>query len=271
MIKPRTGQAPSPLGRDESHLQFRRFFLGPAFLEIENALSKIEQVACVNYVDGYKVPITEKAGTGFADSDHDLSVKWLASSKHLAELDASQKNPLTPLRVLINCGSARDGGGCPGGVPKTWRPTGTAQEILQAQRVEMDVPSLSLSTSDHNKHIHPCKAYAWTAMPLCHWPCSCYPDHGQQQTNDWHLAVQEEVRNVARAVALVVKELRQGTLSQPNKGLEKPLPKQKDFLPCYPAFWKNLDNRIPGYKLQCRVFSLPFRFTSTCKNTELTH
>ena len=22
-------------------------------------------------------------------------------------------------------------------------------------------------------------------MPLCHWPCSCYPNHSLGQTNDW--------------------------------------------------------------------------------------
>lgn len=34
--------------------------------------------------------------------------------------------------------------------------------------------------------------------------------------------VQEEVRNVARAVAKAVRELRAGTLSQPDKNLETP-------------------------------------------------
>jgi multimeric flavodoxin WrbA len=24
-----------------------------------------------------------------------------------------------------------------------------------------------------------------TAMPLCHWPCSCYPNHSLGQVNDW--------------------------------------------------------------------------------------
>jgi len=24
-----------------------------------------------------------------------------------------------------------------------------------------------------------------TAMPLCHWPCSCYPNHSLNQINDW--------------------------------------------------------------------------------------
>jgi len=35
------------------------------------------------------------------------------------------------------------------------------------------------------KVIHPCKACVSTAMPLCHWPCSCYPNHAVGQVNDW--------------------------------------------------------------------------------------
>ena len=42
---------------------------------------------------------------------------------------------------------------------------------------------------------------------------------------DQDVAVQEEVRNVARAVAVAVNELRQGLLSHPDKGLKKPRPK----------------------------------------------
>jgi multimeric flavodoxin WrbA len=33
--------------------------------------------------------------------------------------------------------------------------------------------------------IHPCKGCVSTAMPLCHWPCSCYPNHSLGQVNDW--------------------------------------------------------------------------------------
>ena len=42
---------------------------------------------------------------------------------------------------------------------------------------------------------------------------------------DKDLAVQEEVRNVARAVVEAVSELRQGKLSLPDKNIKKPRPK----------------------------------------------
>jgi multimeric flavodoxin WrbA len=44
---------------------------------------------------------------------------------------------------------------------------------------------LSVLTSEFNRVIYPCKSCVSTAMPLCHWPCSCYPNHSLQQNNDW--------------------------------------------------------------------------------------
>ena len=35
------------------------------------------------------------------------------------------------------------------------------------------------------KVIYPCKACVSTAQPLCHWPCSCYPNHALGQSEDW--------------------------------------------------------------------------------------
>jgi multimeric flavodoxin WrbA len=29
-------------------------------------------------------------------------------------------------------------------------------------------------------------------MPLCHWPCSCYPNHALGQTNDWMAEIYEK-------------------------------------------------------------------------------
>jgi multimeric flavodoxin WrbA len=50
---------------------------------------------------------------------------------------------------------------------------------------------LSLLTSEYDLNIHPCKGCVSTAMPLCNWPCSCYPNHGQRQTNDWMAEIYE--------------------------------------------------------------------------------
>ena len=39
-------------------------------------------------------------------------------------------------------------------------------------------------------------------MPLCHWPCSCYPNHALDQTNDWMAEIYERWA-AAHAVIIV--------------------------------------------------------------------
>jgi multimeric flavodoxin WrbA len=185
MIKPRKGQAPEKLSRDEFHLRFTRSFMDPAFREAGDALTKVEAIAWDNYINGHKAPATEKAGNEFADPDYDLSVEWRASRDRLLAAEKKQKDPATKSRVLLICGAARNDGSCPGEISKTFRLVQLAREILEADRLDVDILDLSLLTSDYERHIHPCKGCVSTAMPLCHWPCSCYPNHGLHQTSDW--------------------------------------------------------------------------------------
>ena len=192
MMEVRKGQAPAPLGRDEFHLQFFRSFVDPAFNAVKDALALVEEVAWDNYSEGHKAPLTEKAGTDFADPNYDLSVEWKATRDRLLAAEKTQKDPATPSRVLLICGAARNDGSCPGEISKTFRMTVWAREILEAHGIEADLLDLSLLTSGYDQHIYPCKACVSTAMPLCHWPCSCYPNHGQRQTNDWMADIYEK-------------------------------------------------------------------------------
>lgn len=192
MIEPRKGQAPAVLERDEFHLEFRRSFVDPTFDAVQPEIAKVEQVAWENYINGNKAPITAKAGPEFADPDYDLSVEWKATRDRLIAAEARQKDPATQSRVLLICGSARNDGTCPGEISKTFRMTKFATETLEASDTEVDLLDLSLLTSAYDKHIYPCKGCVSTAMPLCHWPCSCYPNHGQRQTNDWMAEIYEK-------------------------------------------------------------------------------
>jgi multimeric flavodoxin WrbA len=192
MTQPRKGQSPPVLGRDEFHLEFRRSFIDPTFEAVKSELAKVEQVAWENYINGHKAPFTAKAGPEFADPDYDLSVEWKSTRDKLIAAEARQKAPSTRSRVLLICGSARNDGTCPGEISKTFRMTKLATEVLEAGDVDVDLLDLSLLTSDYDKHIHPCKGCVSTAMPLCHWPCSCYPNHGQRQTNDWMAEIYEK-------------------------------------------------------------------------------
>ena len=59
-----------------------------------------------------------------------------------------------------------------------------AQQVVERAGMQADVLDLSLITSEYGRNIHPCKACASSAMPLCHWPCSCYPNHALNQADD---------------------------------------------------------------------------------------
>jgi multimeric flavodoxin WrbA len=187
----RKGQAPAVLSRKIFHERFMQSFMDPAFKPEAEALGRLESVAWDAYKEGRKAPVTRKAGSGYADPDYDLSVEWLATKKQIEAAQTAWSKKTSPSRVLLICGSARNDGTCPGEISKTWRLTNTAKTTLQKAGMEVDVLDLSLLTSSYHLNIHPCKGCASTAMPLCHWPCSCYPNHAQGQTSDWMAEIYE--------------------------------------------------------------------------------
>jgi multimeric flavodoxin WrbA len=192
MTKPRTGQAPAKLARDEFRLRFLRSFADPAFNTAQAAIDQVETIAWDNYIHSHKAPFTEKAGPGFADPDYDLSSEWREARDRLRAAEAKQKDSATPSRVLLICGAARNDGSCPGEMSKTFRLTQLAKQILEEAKIEVDLLDLSLLTSDYGRAIHACKGCVSTAMPLCHWPCSCYPNHGLDQVDDWMNEIYEK-------------------------------------------------------------------------------
>jgi len=192
MTAARKGQAPAQLKRDEFRMIFSRSFMDPSFQAVAGALAQVEQIAWDNYDASHKAPVTVKAGAGFKDPDYELSVEWKAAHDRLLAAGAHQKLPSTRSRVLLINGSARNDGTCPGEISKTYRMTMWAKEVLEADGVEVDILDLSRLTSDYDRHIHPCKGCVSTAMPLCHWPCSCYPNHALRQTNDWMNEIYEK-------------------------------------------------------------------------------
>jgi multimeric flavodoxin WrbA len=185
MTKIRKGQAPAKLARNEFALRFRQSFDDPNFGNAQDALAQLEQIAWANYTESRKAPVTRKAGPEFADPDYDLSVEWIAARDRLHAAEATQKDPRSASRVLVISGAARNDGTCPGEMSKTFRMAGMVRTVLETAGIEVDLLDLSLITSDYGRHIHPCKACVSTAMPLCHWPCSCYPNHSLNQTGDW--------------------------------------------------------------------------------------
>ncbi|MEZ0307375.1 MAG: flavodoxin family protein, partial [Ramlibacter sp.] len=182
---------PAPLSRVDFHERFVQAFFDPAWQAESDAITRMEEIAWDAYRDGRKAPITRKAGPGFADPEYKLSVEWLATRDKLTAAQHAWSQPETPSRVLLVCGSARNDGTCPGEISKTFRLTQIAQEVLGKEGMEVEVLDLSRVTSDFDRHIHPCKGCVSTAMPLCHWPCTCYPNNALRQTGDWMADIYE--------------------------------------------------------------------------------
>jgi len=191
MTKIRKGQAPPPLSRREFGARFAQHFADPAFDAARDAIARVEVIAWHGYDEGRKAPLTRKAGSEFADPTYDLSVEWLDTRERLRRAEATQKNPATRSRVLLICGAPRNDGSCPGEMSKTFRLTTIARNVLKGKDIDADVLDLSLLTSDYGRRIHPCKGCVSTAMPLCHWPCSCYPNHALGQVGDWMAEIYE--------------------------------------------------------------------------------
>ena len=187
----RTGQAPPPLTRAQFHEKFRVRFYDPAYATESDAIARLEDIAWLAHQDGRKAPVTEPAGQGFADPEYKVSVQWLDTRKRLRLAQQRWSEPATPSRVLLVCGSARNDGTCPGEISKTWRLTTIAQEIVEAAGLQADVLDLSWVTSEYGRAIHPCKGCVSSAMPLCHWPCTCYPNHALGQADDWMAEIYE--------------------------------------------------------------------------------
>ena len=202
MIEIRKGQAPAPLVRAQFSVRYRASFIDPAFRVEDQSIARLEEIAWAAYTEGRKTPFTQKAGPGYADPDYGLSSEWVATKQRLDEAQVRWADPLSPSRVLLICGSARNDGTCPGEMSKSFRLLGIACETLEQADILADVLDLSLLTSEYGRHIHPCKGCASTAMPLCHWPCSCYPNHALNQTNDWMSEIYERW-TAAHAVIIV--------------------------------------------------------------------
>ena len=191
MSKIRKGQAPAALTRAQFHERFMVRYYDPAYASEQPAIARLEDIAWEAMQEGRKAPITKPAGRGFADPSYPISVQWLDTRRRLRLAQRKWQDKAAKSRVLLICASARNDGTCPGEVSKTWRLSVLAQDIVQGAGIEADLLDLSLVTSEYGRQIHPCKGCVSSAMPLCHWPCSCYPNHALNQADDWMAEIYE--------------------------------------------------------------------------------
>jgi len=182
----RKGQGSVALNRTEFSNRVRERFYDPAFQQVLPAIERITEVAWDGYHQYRKSPRERKAGRQFAHPSFELPVEWLETRRRLRAAERRQKNRKSPPRVLLICGAARSDQTCPGEMSKTFRLVQMAREVFRREGdFEVDLLDLSHLTSEYGRIIYPCKACVSTAMPLCNWPCSCYPNHAMGQVNDW--------------------------------------------------------------------------------------
>jgi multimeric flavodoxin WrbA len=181
----RKGQDDVHLAKEEFTRRFRERFADPAFDALQPEIERLAATAWDGYEHSRKSPRTVRAGPGFADPNYDLSVEWLAAKRAVESAQRRHEHAQSRSRVLAISCAARNDQTCPGEMPKSFRLIRIAQEVLEGEGIEVDRLDLSHLTAQYGRQILPCKACVSTAMPLCHWPCSCYPNHSLGQVQDW--------------------------------------------------------------------------------------
>ncbi len=169
------------LSRAEFERRFYERFYDPSFDAVRDELAEVAGVAWQNYVEYHKSPRTRRAGRGFRDPAFELPVEWLETRARIRAAEREQKRSRS--RILLINGSSRSDQTCPGEMSKSYRLAKLAQRAIERERgFEVDFLDLSRLAAEYGRTILPCKACVSTAMPLCHWPCSCYPNHAMGQT-----------------------------------------------------------------------------------------
>jgi multimeric flavodoxin WrbA len=180
-----TGMESAALSRAEFERRFREQFYDPRFDALSTQIDALTEIAWKNYHESRKSPRTRKAGRAFADAEFELPIEWLETRKEIHAAERRQRDPKQKSRILIVNGSSRSDQTCPGEASKSYRLAQIARRTLEKQRhCETDFLDLSRLASEYGRVIHPCKSCVSTAMPLCNWPCSCYPNHGLGQARD---------------------------------------------------------------------------------------
>ena len=175
----RRGQESVALDQETFRRRFLARFVDPVFDQARGEVDHLADLAWDAYDHHRKAPHTRPAGAAFADPTRELSVDWIEARDAIRDAARAHADPGSPSRVLVVAGGARSEHTCPGEMSKTSRLVELAREIVAARHgFEVDLLDLSQLTSEYGRVIYPCKGCVSTAMPLCHWPCSCYPNHG---------------------------------------------------------------------------------------------
>lgn len=185
MPEPRKLGVSAQIDKETFRARFRQRFYDPAFDGSLSQVDDLAEIAWQAYEEGRKSPRTRAAGPGFENPEYQLSEEWLQARDDICKAQRIHEDRKGPTRVLLISGAARHEQTCPGEVSKSYRLCQIVEQTLVAGQVQVDLLDLGHLAAEYGRVIYPCKACVSTAMPLCHWPCSCYPNHSLGQINDW--------------------------------------------------------------------------------------
>jgi multimeric flavodoxin WrbA len=183
--EPRKLGVSAQVDKETFRSRFRQRFYDPAFDGSISQIDELAEIAWQAYEEGRKSPRTRAAGPEFENPEYQLSEEWLQARDEIRKAQRVHEDAKGPPRVLLISASSRHEQTCPGEVSKSYRLCQLAEQTLVAEHVQVDLLDLSHLTAEYGRVIYPCKACVSTAMPLCHWPCSCYPNNSLGQVNDW--------------------------------------------------------------------------------------
>jgi multimeric flavodoxin WrbA len=184
-LQPRKEMPPVKLDEATFRRRYLDQFADPAFDPLRAEIDRVASAAWEAYAASRKAPHTRKAGPGYADPEYRLALDWLDGKAAIDAAQSEYEDSARPPRIFLINGSSRSEHTCPGESSKSWRMVRIAEEIAAEAGALTEILDLSRLASEYGRAIHPCKACFSTAAPLCHWPCSCYPNHALGQTQDW--------------------------------------------------------------------------------------
>ena len=186
-IKVRKGMPSVALNKAEFTKTGAARFHDPAFEPLQTEVAKIVEAAWDRYSDSRKAPYTRPAGAALRRSQLravdrlDRGARRHRARRAPAEIQGGQVAHPADQRLDAQRPdlSRRDVQELPAGRDRPRAPSSASAASRPSCSISACSPRSTICTSI------PANPACRRAMPLCHWPCSCYPNHSLGQVNDW--------------------------------------------------------------------------------------
>ena len=179
MAEVRKGQGDVTLTREEFERRLRERFYDPAFERVAGEVDAGRRRRLGRLRRVPQEPAHAESGARLRRPGLRAAGR-VARGARRASSAAQRRSRTHPAAARASCWSAAPRATTRPARARCRRPSASSQmarEEIERAGVTCDLLDLSLLTAEYGRQILPCKACVSTAMPLCHWPCSCYPNH----------------------------------------------------------------------------------------------